>query len=206
MSVADPTTVRDQTSALSGRGVNRFDPLFGRLRERWLALLPRERRLVAFAVCVLAIFLLDQLAISPAWQGSLRLERELPQRRFQLAQMDAVASEFSTLATQAAAPAAAPLRVEIEKALKLGQIEAELPPAAEGSAQELRIKKVQITQLLNWLATTQRDLRVRASSVEIERTPTAEFVAARVRFERPAIEPIAAAQPVPKSAPGGSTR
>ena len=157
-------------------------------RGRWNALAARERWLLALAALVILALFLDQLAISPALRGVARLERELPQRRVQLARIDAMSDQFSQLAAKAAAPSATPLRGELERAIKASGISAELLPSGDGTAQELRVSSIQVTRLLVWIADTQRDLRVRASSLEIERTKTPEMVSARMRFERPAVD------------------
>jgi general secretion pathway protein M len=157
-------------------------------RGRWNALAVRERWLLALAALVILALFLDQLAISPALRGIARLERELPQRRVQLARIDAMSDQFSQLAAKAAAPSATPLRGELERAIKASGISAELLPGGDGTAQELRVSSIQVTRLLVWIADTQRDLRVRASSLEIERTKTPEMVSARMRFERPAVD------------------
>jgi general secretion pathway protein M len=157
-------------------------------RGRWNALAVRERWLLALAALVILALFLDQLAISPALRGIARLERELPQRRVQLARIDAMSDQFSQLAAKAAAPSATPLRGELERAIKASGISAELLPGGDGTAQELRVSSIQVTRLLVWIADTQRDLRVRASSLELERTKTPEMVSARMRFERPAVD------------------
>jgi type II secretory pathway component PulM len=99
-----------------------------------------------------------------------------------------MSDQFSQLAAKAATPSAMPLRGELERAIKTSGIAAELLPGGDGTAQELRVSSIQVTRLLVWIADTQRDLRVRASSVEIERTKTPEMVSARMRFERPAVD------------------
>ncbi len=157
-------------------------------RGRWNALAVRERWLLALAALVILALFLDQLAISPALRGIARLERELPQRRVQLARIDAMSDQFAQLAARAATPSATPLRAELERAIKASGVAAELLPGGDGTAQELRVSSIQITRLLVWIADTQRDLRVRASSLEIERTKTPEMVSARMRFERPAVD------------------
>ena len=157
-------------------------------RGRWNALAPRERWLLGVAALVVTLFLLDQLAVSPALRGISRLERELPQRRAQLAQVDWMADQFAGLATRAGAPSAQNLRSELERLLKSTALPAELLPGGDATSQELRVSSVQVTRLLQWVADTQRDLRVRATSLEIERTKTPEMVSARIRFERPPVE------------------
>lgn len=157
-------------------------------RGRWNALAPRERWLLGVAALVVSLFLLDQLAVSPALRGISRLERELPQRRAQLAQVDWMADQFAGLATRAGAPSTQNLRSELERLLKSTALPAELLPGGDATSQELRVSSVQVTRLLQWVADTQRDLRVRATSLEIERTKTPEMVSARIRFERPPVE------------------
>jgi general secretion pathway protein M len=148
----------------------------------------RERWLLAVAVLVLVLLVLDQLAVSPALRGIARLERELPQRRAQLAQVDWMADQFAGLASRAGAPSAQPLGAELERLLKSSALPAELLPGGDTTSQELRVSSVQVTRLLKWVADTQRDLRIRATSLEIERTKTPEMVSARIRFERPLVE------------------
>lgn len=157
-------------------------------RGRWNALAPRERWLLGVAALVVTLFLLDQLAVSPALRGISRLERELPQRRAQLAQVDWMADQFAGLATRAGAPSTQNLRSELERLLKSTALPAELLPGGDATSQELRVSSVQVTRLLQWVADTQRDLRVRATNLEIERTKTPEMVSARIRFERPPVE------------------
>lgn len=158
------------------------------VRGRWDALALRERWLLAVAALVLVLLMLDQLAVSPALRGISRLERELPQRRAQLAQVDSMADQFAALASRAGTPSAQNLRSELERVLKTTALPAELLPGGDTTSQELRVSSVQVTRLLQWVADTQRDLRVRATSLEIERTKTPEMVSARIRFERPPVE------------------
>jgi len=157
-------------------------------RGRWDALAVRERWLLAVAVLVLVLLVLDQLAVSPALRGIARLERELPQRRAQLAQVDWMADQFAGLASRAGTPSAQPLGAELERLLKSSALPAELLPGGDTTSRELRVSSVQVTRLLKWVADTQRDLRIRATSLEIERTKTPEMVSARIRFERPLVE------------------
>jgi len=157
-------------------------------RGRWDALAARERWLLALAALVLVMFALDQLAVSPALRGIARLERELPQRRAQLAQVDWMADQFAGLASRTGTPSAQTLGAELERLLKANALPAELLPGGDTTSQEIRVNSVQVTRLLQWIADTQRDLRVRATSLEIERTKTPEMVSARIRFERPAVE------------------
>lgn len=155
---------------------------------RWDTLALRERWLLGVAALVLTLFVLDQLAVSPALRGIARLERELPQRRAQLAQVDWMADQFAGLASRSGTPSAQTLAAELERLLKANTLSAELLPGGDTTSQEIRIGNVQITRLLQWIADTQRDLRVRATSLEIERTKTPEMVSVRIRFERPPVE------------------
>ena len=157
-------------------------------RGRWDGLEARERWLLVVAALVMVVFVLDQLAVSPALRGIARLERELPQRRAQLAQVDAMADQFAALASRAGTPSAQNLRAELERLLKSSALPAELLPGGDFTSQELRVSSVQVTRLLQWVADTQRDLRIRATTLEIERTKTPEMVSARIRFERPTVE------------------
>lgn len=162
------------------------------LRTRWSGLARRERALLGCAAVVLLLALVDMVLVSPALRGIARLERELPERRVQLATIDELSNQFLALSAKAAAPSGSALEKELERELEraaksLGG--AERVAGGDALAQELRFKSVQVAPFFAWLSSTQRDLRVRVTSLEMERTPTPEMVSVRVRFERPPERP-----------------
>lgn len=155
------------------------------LMQRWRAMAPRERRMVAGAAALLALAVLYLLLIEPAWLGRERAQRELPVLRTQLARVASLADEATRLA---AAPASAltpqAVRARLEASIdSAGLADAMTGLQHSGSLFDVRFDSVSYADWLAWLDDVVRDVRLRVVDAAVTREAAPGRVDARVSFE-----------------------
>lgn len=152
----------------------------------WGSLQPRDRRMLAIGGGVLALVLGYLVAFEPAYQGRIRLEKELPGLRGQLAQMDALSAEARRLAGQATQGADSPqqLRTQLESSIAAAGLKGSMSQlTVSGELIDLRFKGVPFTTWLAWFDTALRETRLRAVDIAIERDAAPGAVSARLTLE-----------------------
>lgn len=141
------------------------------LRELWLSRLPRERRfLTVLAVVVGCAVLAQSLWTAHAARG--RLHRQLPQLRQQAEVLQRQAGEVRQLMTQPPSPALlegpALLAAATSAARNAGLTLAPTQLQLEG-ARQIRLRaNVPFDRWLDWVATLQRDARLRVINCRID--------------------------------------
>lgn len=116
-------------------------------------------------LCVLAFLFL--VLIEPAASGIKRLERGLPQARKEAAQFDSLLNEVKNLKAKAqvATVSAQEARGAIEKSLAAAGLKASrIVPLSDGDLQ-LTFTNASYATWATWLATTERELGARTTSV-----------------------------------------
>ena len=154
----------------------------------WGSLRARERRVLGAGTLLLAAVLGYLLAFEPAYVGRQRLERELPQLRSQLAQMEGLAAEARRLSAQAVQGADSPqqLKSQLQASIDAaGLQDAVAQLAVTGELIDLRFKAVPFAAWLEWFDGALRETRLRTVDVALERETAPGLVSARLTLEAP---------------------
>jgi len=144
------------------------------LLQFWAERSPREKSILAAGAAVIVAALLYLLTIEPAVTGITRLERGLPQARAQAAKLDALLAEVKSLRSRAQVATLSPQesRAAVEKSLaSAGLKAARVVPLSDGDLQ-LTFANVPYAAWSVWLASVERELGGRASSVTATATGT----------------------------------
>ena len=136
------------------------------LRQRWLALSGRDRRLATLALAVLGAFLVWTLTLQPAW----RILRDAPAQRhaldLQLQEMRALASETQQLRS-------APALGSDQSSAALRAASERLGPKArlslQGDRAVLTLNGVSSAQLREWLDEARAGARARPVEAQLSR-------------------------------------
>ena len=138
------------------------------LRARWAALAPRERRLVALAAGLLAVFLLWTVALAPAWRTLRSAPAQIDALEAQLQQMQALAAEAAHLR------GTPPVPLDQAQAALTAATERLASPASKLSLQGeralLSLKGVSADQLSAWLAEARAGARARVVEATLTQT------------------------------------
>ena len=140
----------------------------------WNERAPREKSILIAGAAIIIAALVYLLTIEPAASGITRLERNLPQARQQAAKLDALLAEVKSLRArpQVATLSAQETRAAVEKSLTAAGLKAaRLVPLSDGDLQ-LTFANVPFSGWAIWLASVERELGGRATSVTASATPT----------------------------------
>lgn len=153
----------------------RRDRLAGQAAARWRQLSPREQALLATLAGLLALVVIWQLAVRPAWRDIAAASSELPRLRAQAAEVDAVVQEALALrgAARGRIPPeamAAELQASLARAGLDGQHAITPAPSEDDPAWDLAFEAVPAAAFFNWLSDVPAQLRVSVRSAEIGRT------------------------------------
>ena len=144
------------------------------LSEFWTLRNARERAMLAAAVLVVTIALVFALLFEPALSGRERLNRNLPELRRQVAQMQALSKEAAVLSAKSAsgisgtsaAPYIAMTKQNIDEALARNGLKAQSVILAGDSA-KVQLAAVSFTGTLNWLDGMQKNARLSVAEASI---------------------------------------
>ena len=140
------------------------------LRERWQALRPRERNLLASAAAVVLLALLWRVGIAPALQ--ILRQADVQQRR-----LDAQGQQMQTLAAQAQALQSRP-KIRYDDAVRAleASVKQGLGPGAQlniaGERATITLKNVPATALGPWLAQARANARALPGEARLTRSAT----------------------------------
>jgi len=140
----------------------------------WAERSPREKSVLLVAGAVVVAALIYLMTIEPAVNGITRLERGLPQTRAQAAKLDALLAEVKSLRSRAQVATLSPqeTRAAVEKSLAgAGLKAARVVPLSDGDLQ-LTFANVPYAGWAMWLASVERELGGRATSVTANATGT----------------------------------
>lgn len=139
------------------------------LRQFWAERAPRERAILLLGGALLVAVIVYLVAIEPAWTGIARLEKSLPQQRANAAELEALLAEVKALKARPAVAtmSAADSRSALEGSLaKAGLKAARIVPLSDGDIQ-LQFSDVPVSKLAPWLASIERELGARSTSVTV---------------------------------------
>jgi general secretion pathway protein M len=140
----------------------------------WAERSPREKSVLLAGVAIVIAALVYLLTIEPAVSGITRLQRGLPQTRAQAAKLDALLSEVKSLRSRAQVATLSPqeTRAAVEKTLAAAGLKAaRVVPLSDGDLQ-LTFANVPFAGWATWLASVERELGGRATSVTANATGT----------------------------------
>ncbi|WP_313371902.1 type II secretion system protein GspM [Achromobacter animicus] len=152
------------------------DPALSHARQRYQALAPRERRLVAGAALLLGAAIGFVTLIEPALNTVRKLQAELPGLRAQAATVADLTTQAAALRQRSAAhggamPSTAELAASLERAgLPAGQWKL---ADAESGGVELSLDQAPSSALMRWLDGAGRDWGLSISKVDLSRAANA---------------------------------
>lgn len=165
---------RLQTAWLSAR--KPLEPALARARQRYQALAPRERRLVAGAGLLLGAALVFVSLIEPPLNTVRKLQAELPALRAQAAAVADLTARAAALRQRSALPAGAmPGKAELAASLEragLPQGQWSLGELDAGGV-ELSLNQAPASALLRWLDGAGRDWGLAITQADLTRAANA---------------------------------
>ena len=159
------------------------------LRLFWAERVPRERAILLAGIAAVVAVLVFLLLIEPAYEGIGRLERSLPQQRAGAAELDSLLTEVKTMRArpQVASVGAGEMRTAVDESLvRAGLKAARIVPLSDGDLQ-LTFSDVAYSSWAPWLASIERELGARATSVTVtgrDKTPGNVDVELALRMTR----------------------
>ncbi|MNX59489.1 General secretion pathway, M protein [compost metagenome] len=154
-----------------------LDPALARARQRYRALAPRERRLVAGAALLLGSALVFVSLIEPPLNTVRKLQAELPALRAQAATVADLTAQAAALRQRSATPAGAmPAKAELAASLERAGLPASqwtLGESDSGGGVELSLEQAPSSALLRWLDGAGRDWSLAISHVDLTRAANA---------------------------------
>jgi general secretion pathway protein M len=144
------------------------------LLQLWAERSPREKSVLLALGAVILAAIVYLATIEPAVTGITRLERGLPQTRAQAAKLDALLAEVKSLRGRAQVATLSPqeTRAAVDKSLAgAGLKAARVVPLSDGDLQ-LTFANVPYAAWAMWLASVERELGGRATSVTATATGT----------------------------------
>ncbi len=152
-------------------------PAADRARQRYLALAPRERRLVNAAGALLGAVVVFTVLIEPALDTTRKLRDELPLLRTQAASVADLAAQAAALRGKAAAPAATlPTATDIGASLERAGLPADhwkLDHPGQGDSVTLALTDIPSSALLRWLENAAGDWGLTVKDVDLTRAANA---------------------------------
>lgn len=152
------------------------DPALARARQRYQALAPRERRLVAGAALLLGAVVVFVTLVEPALNTVRKLQADLPGLRAQAATVADLTAQAAALRQRSAAPGGSmPSTQELAASLE----RAGLPAGqwtladAEAGGVELVLDQAPSSALMRWLDGAGRDWGLAISQVDLTRAANA---------------------------------
>ncbi|CAB3738394.1 hypothetical protein LMG3458_05518 [Achromobacter deleyi] len=152
-------------------------PAAERARQRYLALAPRERRLVNTAGALLGAVVVFTVLIEPALTTTRKLRDELPLLRTQAASVADLGAQAMALRGKAAAPAATlPAAADIGASLERAGLPADhwkLDHPGQGDSVKLSLSEIPSSALLRWLENAAGDWGLAVKDVDLTRAANA---------------------------------
>lgn len=152
-------------------------PAADRARQRYLALAPRERRLVNAAGALLGAVVVFTVLIEPALTTTRKLRDELPLLRTQAASVADLGAQAMALRGKAAAPAATlPAAADIGASLERAGLPVDhwkLDHPGQGDSVKLSLSEIPSSALLRWLENAAGDWGLAVKDVDLTRAANA---------------------------------
>lgn len=132
----------------------------------------QERRMLKIGGAVVAFGIVYGLLIDPAFSGRAKLQKELPQLRQQVAELQSMAGEASQLAAQAPIQPPPMSRESMTASLQARGLTTQ-SMSVTGEYARVEFKGVAFAALVTWLDTLRRDARisVQDANISAQNTP-----------------------------------
>jgi general secretion pathway protein M len=156
------------------------------LRERWVGLGPREKRIVKIGGAIVGLALLVGLLIDPAIRNIGQIEKALPAQRQDLATVRAYAEEARRLnaaSTGSNRAAITDLKQELEKSAERAGLGSGVKVAVTQQQATMTLTKISFTALSDWLGSVPRELGVQIIRAKIERAGADGLVSGELVFD-----------------------
>jgi len=126
----------------------------------------RERKILAIGVTSLAAILIYLILLAPAIDGRANLEKSLPALRQQLAELQMLAGQASTLSGAATAPVMSMTKESIETSLSRKGLKAQ-SVVVTGDFAKVQLSAIPFAGLADWIDEAQRTARLSATEATI---------------------------------------
>jgi general secretion pathway protein M len=143
--------------------------------EFWAARDARERAMLTAAAAVVIFALVYALLIAPALTGREQMNRNLPQLRLQVAQLQALAKQAETLSGKPATAVATLSRENIEAALARSGLRPQ-SVISTGDYTKVQLAAVSFASTLTWLEEMQKTALLFVVDAEIVALAQADMV------------------------------
>ncbi len=151
--------------------------------EFWAVRDARERAMLAVAALVVIFGLAYALLIDPALAGRDRLNKNLPELRQQVAQLQALAKEAAALSGKPAAPLIAMSKETIEAALARNGLKPQ-SVMLTGDFAKVQLAAVSFAGTLNWLDDMQKTALLSMVDANIVVLPQPDMVNATITLRQ----------------------
>jgi len=153
--------------------------------EFWAVRNPRERMLLAVGAAAVLLALIYLLLISPAQSGREQLAKSLPAMRQQVAQLQALSKEASSLpnASTSAASVQPISRESLEAALARKGLKAQTV-AVTGEIARLQLPSVSFSSLISWIDDMQKNALLSVEEANIVALPQPDTVNATLMLRQ----------------------
>jgi general secretion pathway protein M len=141
----------------------------------WAAREPRERKVLVGGGLVLALGLYYALLITPALSSREALNKNLPELKLQVAQMQALAKEASGLTATAATPVASMSEETLKAALSRKGLKP-LSVVLSGDQAKVQLAAAPFNATLEWLDDIQKNERITVTEANFNALPQAGMV------------------------------
>lgn len=153
----------------------------------WLERNPRERKLLALGGAAVAAALLYLVAIGPALNGVIRLQKELPQVRQQALALQGLAVQAQTLAAAPQTPAALSTSESIEASLARRGFKPQ-SVVVTGDLVRVQVNGVSFAGLLDWIDELQKTARLTIVESNFTAQAQTDIVNATLSLRQPKTE------------------
>jgi general secretion pathway protein M len=154
------------------------------LSEFWAAREERERAMLTAGGFVVVLGLIYALLIDPALSGRTRLDKNLPELRQQVAQLQALAQEAAMYSATAATPVAAMTAEGIKATLEAKGLKAQ-NVALTGELAKVQLASASFAGTVNWLDEIQKTARLLVVDANIVVLDKPDTVNATVTLRQP---------------------
>lgn len=157
------------------------------LSEFWAACEARERAMLTAGGFVVVLGLIYALLIDPALSGRTRLDKNLPELRQQVAQLQALAQEAAAYSAQTATPLPAISAESIRAALTAKGLKP-LNVVLTGDLAKVQLASVSFAGMLNWIDEMQKTARLSVIDANIVVLEKPDTVNATLTLRQPRSE------------------
>lgn len=152
--------------------------------EFWAVRDARERAMLAVAALVVTLGLIYAMLINPALAGRERLNKNLPELRQQVAQMQALSKEAASFSGNPATPLIAVSKQNIEAALARNGLKPQ-SVMLTGDFAKVQLASVSFAGTLNWLDEMQKNALLSVTDANIVALAQPDMVNATFTLRKP---------------------